>query len=165
MSEIKIVENLKDIKLNGITYKYQEDTNVGVVDASYRFSMANYTKEILDCFFDVAREDDEDITNEEILNMWCSGNLPQLELIVEFGKELQHLNEVDIESVSVVYYFDDYETIVEFDRNEIDTIKFIIFDFVDEYGNKVPNHYENDYGDCEFFDAIPQEIKDEWDKI
>lgn len=64
--------------------------------------------------------------------------------------------------LKVVYYWDDYETIMELDRAEHDYIYAAFEDFANKYGDRLPDNGELCLGDGEYEEEIPQELKDEW---
>lgn len=67
-----------------------------------------------------------------------------------------------VNELNLVYYFDDYETIVVFDENIHKNVFVAFKEFVDKYGDKMPDNEELCLGDCEYEDLIPQELKDIW---
>ena len=66
------------------------------------------------------------------------------------------------DDLKVVYYWDDYETIAELNRDEHNDIYEAFEEFANKYGDRMPDNGELCLGDGEYEEEIPQELKDEW---
>lgn len=65
--------------------------------------------------------------------------------------------------LKLVYYWDDYETIAELDKDHYKYIYEAFEEFASKYGDKMPDNGDLCLGDDEYEDIIPQELKDEWE--
>ena len=69
----------------------------------------------------------------------------------------------EADNLKVVYYWDDYETIAKLDRDKHNEIYKAFEDYVNKYGDRMPDNNELCLGDNEYEEIIPQDLKDEWE--
>lgn len=151
-----VVKNLEDTVINSIIEKclYKGEK----AGSKYRLGLKAYTEKFLKHFYEFAKEEFAIFSEKEILDCWCRGNLPSLELEIYFSST----EENKITLISIYYYFDDQEMIGELDKEEIEILTPIINAFIEKYDKYAPDNIECGYGDDEYADSIPLKIRNEW---
>ena len=110
------------------------------------------TEEMNKAWLDILNEDcdeDEKYTFEEAMKDSVYTSNDKGYLVMEI--------EIDIKrnTYSVVYYFDDYEDLdIEITEEEFNQC----VDFINEWKDRLPDNEGFAYGDCEWYDMIPDDI-------
>lgn len=118
---------------------------------NYYRVMVKATEEMNQAWFDmITNEYEEEYdTFEEAMENSCYLSNDKGYLVIEI--------EIDIKrnTYSVVYYFDDYEELdVEFTEEDFNQC----VDFINEWKDRLPDNKGFKYGDCEWYNLIPDDI-------
>lgn len=118
---------------------------------NYYRVMVKATEEMNRAWFDmITNEYEEEYdTFEKAMEDSCYLSNDKGYLVIEI--------EIDIKrnTYSVVYYFDDYEELdVEFTEEDFNQC----VDFINEWKDRLPDNESFKYGDCEWYNLIPDDI-------